>query len=149
MGAEPAALDTAPLPPLARRLFSHHVGVLLARNTVVSCIVFAVGLAVLWLCVQYLALPKVPAAALSFIVANSLHYIFGRTWIFRGSQRPAAAGYAYFLINATIGLALTTLLYAAFIAFTDINYLFARIIVSLFAGLAVFLLNALWNFRLV
>jgi hypothetical protein len=40
-------------------------------------------------------------------------------------------------------------MFAAFIRWTPINYLVARVIVSLFAGLATFLLNAFLNFRSV
>jgi hypothetical protein len=58
-----------------------------------------------------------------------------------------ASGYVYFLINAAIGLGVTMSLFAAFISWTSINYLVARILVSVVAGLTVFLLNAVWNFR--
>ena len=39
------------------------------------------------------------------------------------------------------------LLYAAFLRYVPLNYLVSRIIVSVFAGLAVFVLNAVLNFR--
>lgn len=120
---------------------------MLARNTVVSCFVFAFDLALLWALVQFLGMDKLVAAALAFIAATSLHYGFGRTWIFRGTTRGMASGYAYFLINAAIGLAVTILLFAAFIRWTSINYLVARTLVSVVAGLTVFLLNAIFNFR--
>ena len=38
-------------------------------------------------------------------------------------------------------------LYAAILEFTAIHYLVARVIVSLVAGLMVFVLNAVFNFR--
>lgn len=132
---------------LFSRLFSRHGATLLARNTVVSCLAFAVGLVVLWVLVHFAHMPKVLAAALSFMVGNTLHYVLGRQWIFRGTDRGVAAGYGYFLINGAIGLAVTTLLFAAFVHFTPVNYLVARVIVSLIAGLAIFLLNAIFNFR--
>ena len=62
-------------------------------------------------------------------------------------QRGRATGYALFLINAAIGLAVTVVLYAAILEFTAIHYLVARAIVSLVAGLMVFVLNAVFNFR--
>lgn len=133
--------------PLSERLFSQHAAVLLVRNTVVSCLVFGVGLAVLWLLVQQFAMDKVAAAALSFIVANSLHYILGRAWIYRGTQRAVGRGYAYFLVNGLLGLAITTALFAALLQWTPINYLVARIVVSVVAGLVMFVLNAALNFK--
>ena len=132
---------------LAGRLFTRNAAVLLARNTVVSCLVFAIGLAVLWALVELAGVNKLAAAAAGFLVSNSIHYIFGRTWIYRGTERAVASGYAFFLVNAAIGLAITILLFAAFLTWTSMNYLVARVVVSVFAGLAMFLLNAALNFR--
>lgn len=120
---------------------------MLARNTVVSCFAFALGLIVLWALVNLGTWGKVEAGAASFVVANSLHYIFGRSWIFQGTDRSVTEGYLHFLANAGAGLLVTITLYAAFLHFTPINYIVARVIVSLFAGLAVFVLNAVFNFR--
>ncbi len=139
--------NVARRPGIMTRLLSFDAAAMLGRNTVVSTGAFLVGLGVLWLLVDRAGAPKVPAAAVSFIVATSLHYLFGRTWIFRGTDRGIAAGYAFFLINAGIGLVVTTGLFAALIAFTAINYRVARMLVSLVAGLVMFLLNAFLNFR--
>jgi len=131
----------------ASRLISPKAGWMLARNTVVSCAAFAFDLALLWALVELAGMDKVLAAALAFVAATSLHYAFGRTWIFRGTERGIASGYAYFLVNAGIGLAITVLLFAALIRWTPVNYLVARTLVSVIAGLAVFVLNAVSNFR--
>ena len=128
------------------RLLSRHAATLLARNTIVSCGIFAFDIAVLWVLVQ-MGMGKVAAAALAFIIANSLHYAFGRGWIFKGTDRGLAEGYVYFLINAGIGLMITISLFAAMIRWTPINYLVARVLVSVVSGLTVFLLNAVLNFR--
>ena len=119
---------------------------MLARNTVVSTGVFMVGLGLLWVLVEEFHAPKVPAAAVSFLVSNSLHYVFGRTWIFQGTERTVAAGYGLFLVNALVGLGITVGLFAAFVAM-GMHYLLARIVASVFAGLALFVLNAVFNFR--
>jgi putative flippase GtrA len=131
---------------LLDRLLSRRGAVLLMRNTIVSTAVFALGLGLLWLMVDELAFPKVPAAALSFLAANTLHYAFGRAWIFRGTRRKVVEGYAYFLINSLVGLAVTIALFAVFLE-VGINYLVARIVTSVFAGLVLFVLNAILNFR--
>jgi hypothetical protein len=54
-----------------------------------------------------------------------------------------------FLLNAGVGLAVTMVLYALLLAYTPLDYLVARVIVSVFAGLVVFVLNAVLNFRRV
>lgn len=128
------------------RLWSRKAVGMLARNTVVSCVVFLVGLIILWGLVK-LGCGKLPAAALSFLAANTLHYVAGRNWIFQGTTRGLEAGYILFLGNSIIGLVVTLLLFAALLRLTAINYLVARALVSLAAGLVVFLLNATLNFR--
>jgi putative flippase GtrA len=120
---------------------------MLARNTIVSCGIFAFDIALLWLLVEQGGMGKIAAAVIAFVVANSLHYGFGRSWIFRGTDRAFASGYFYFLINAGIGLVITISLFAAMIRWTPINYLVARVLVSVISGLTVFVLNAFLNFR--
>ena len=132
---------------LARRLWSRNAAVLLARNTLVSCLVFAIGLVVLWALVELWGVNKLAAAAAGFLVSNSIHYAFGRAWIYRGTERGVAPGYVFFLVNAGIGLVITIALFAAFLRWTSIHYLVARVIVSVFAGLAMFVLNATLNFK--
>lgn len=133
--------------PLAKRLWSRNAAMLLARNTVVSTIVFAFGLALLWALVELGGVNKLVAAAIGFLASNSIHYAFGRTWIYRGTERGLASGYGYFLVNAGVGLVITITLFAAFLRWTPLHYLVARIVVSIFAGLAMFLLNAMLNFK--
>lgn len=143
-GAAPARAVTGGLLP---RLFNRDVGLMLARNTLVSTLVFAIGLLVLWLLVEQVHLSPVLSAGVSFVVANTLHYAAGRSWIFRGTQRKVATGYAYFLVNSGLGLIVTILLFAALMRWTNIHYMAARILISLFAGLMMFLLNAFLNFQ--
>lgn len=120
---------------------------MLLRNTVVSCLAFALGLGLMWLLVGRWGANKYLAAALSFILSNSIHYLLGRTWIFAGSHRPIGSGYVYFFMNAGIGLILTVALFGLFTDLVALNYLVARVVASIFAGLAMFVLNAVLNFR--
>lgn len=134
-------------PGFISRLWSRHCAVLLGRNTVVSTGVFLLGLLLLWLLVQFGHVGKLEATALTFLIATSLHYALGRTWIYRGTDRAIIPGYGLFLVNALVGLIVTLLLFDALIRFTPMHYLLARVIVSIFAGLVMFLLNATVNFR--
>ena len=131
---------------LVSRLFSRKAAAMLGRNTVVSCLVFGVSIALLWMLVEFLGVDAVVAAAIGFIAANSLHYAMGRIWIFRGTQRAIASGYIYFLASGGLGLAVTVGLYAALLHYTPLDYLFARVLVSVFAGLVMFVFNATLNF---
>jgi putative flippase GtrA len=146
LGGRLLLTEDAPRATLVGRLLSRRGAVLLGRNTVVSIGVFLFGLALLWLLVELFAVSKIVAAGISFIAANTIHYVFGRTWIYRGTDRPVATGYAFFILNSLVGLALTLLLFAEFIAL-GMHYILARIVTSLFAGLVLFVLNAVFNFR--
>lgn len=134
---------------LFSRIWSGKVAVLLARNTVVSCSVFVFDIVLLWVLVQYLGMDKLIAVTLAFIIANSIHYAFCRIWIFPGSDRALASGYVWFFVNAGVGLSVTLILFTAFTDLLGMNYLVARVIASVFAGLSAFLLNAVLNFRSV
>src|SRR5205085_5346476 len=101
---------------LAARLISGNTGWMLVRNTVVSTGVFLLGLGLLWLLVERSGVDTLVATAVSFLLATSLHYALGRTWIFRGTERGVAPGYGFFLINAAIGLAVTVGHMAALLA---------------------------------
>ena len=130
-----------------RRLWSRNAAVLLGRNTVVSVGMFLLGLVLLWLLVEFAATEPLLATGISFLIATSLHYIFGRTWIYRGTERGVVPGYGYFLVNALLGLAVTLLLFEALTRLTPLHYLVARTLVSVIAGLAMFLANAILNFK--
>lgn len=130
------------------RLLTGRVAGLLARNTVVSCAVFLFDLLLLWAFVEFLGMDKLVAAAVAFLIAITIHYGFARGWIFKGTERKVTSGYVYFLINAVVGLVLTIVLFWAFMA-VGLHYLVARVVASVFAGLAVFVLNAVLNFRSV
>jgi putative flippase GtrA len=101
----------------------------------------------LWLLVEFAGIGEIPAAAAGFVLAHTLHYALGRCWIYRGTERRLIPGYAFFLVNGLVGLAITLFLFDAFLRFTSVHYLIARIIVSVLAGLVMFLLNAMLNFR--
>ena len=131
----------------AKRLWSWNAAVLLGRNTLVSVAMFLLGLGSLWLLVEFAGADKLVATAVTFLAATTLHYALGRTWIYRGTERKVMPGYGYFLVNALLGLALTLALMAALLRFTPLHYLVARTLVSVVAGLAMFLSNAVLNFK--
>lgn len=135
--------------PLLQRLFTLRVGAMLVRNTIASAFVFAISLGILWVLVERFAVDKVLASGAGFIVANAVHYVLGRVWVYRGTTRAVAKGYVLFLINGLIGLAITMGLMALLLELTPLHYMVARILVSVIAGLAMFVLNAVWNFRKV
>ena len=132
---------------LTSRVAESCAAILFARNTVASFFSFGLDVALLWVLVELFEFAYIPAAAVAFIVAMTLHYALSRAWVFRGSDRGLARGYFYFLINAGIGLVTTLAVFAALIEFTGLFYLVARVISSAIAGVLVFVLNAMFNFK--
>ena len=132
---------------LRNRLFTLRAAAMLWRNTVSSTAAFLVGLGVLWLLVERLAVDEYLATAASFAVTSALHYTLGRAWIFAGTTRTVGAGYLFFLVNAGMGLVLTLALFALFFDVAGMHYIAARIVASVFAGLAMFVSNAVLNFK--
>lgn len=122
---------------------------MLVRNTVVGCGTFLFGLALMAAMVEWANSDQTIAAGVSFLVATSIHYVFGRIWIFAGSDRAIISGYAYFLINAGVGLVATMALFEWLSDLLPTHYIVSRVIASVFAGLAMFLSNAVLNFRRV
>jgi putative flippase GtrA len=91
----------------------------------------------------------IPAAAGAFLLAISINYGVSRLWVFPQSDRGLALGFAYFLITAGIGLLVTMAAFVLLLEVTGLFYIVARIIASAVAGLIVFALNAVWNFKAV
>ena len=120
---------------------------LFGRNTVASFFAFGIDVALLWLAVELAGAPYLPAAAVAFLIAMSIHYLLSRIWVFRGSERGMAAGYAYFLMNAGIGLVVTLGAFALLMELAGLHYLIARVLASVVAGILVFFLNAVFNFK--
>lgn len=123
------------------------LAVLFARNTVASFFAFAVDLLLLWIFVRFGGADPFAAAAIAFVLAISVHYALCRIWVFCGTQRGVAAGYVYFVINSGVGLAVTLGLFALLMEVAGLHYIVARTLASIVAGVAVFLLNAIYNFR--
>ncbi|QVM84590.1 GtrA family protein [Novosphingobium decolorationis] len=117
------------------------------RNALASVATFLLDLAFIWVLAEKAGAGRLLAVALGFLLANALHYVLARIWIFRGSARGMASGYVLFVGNALVGLGL---ILGAFTLLSDVlgvPYLAARIAASLVAGTAVFLFNATVNFR--
>lgn len=140
--------EVAIRPPSWRsRLWSRNAAVLLVRNSVVSVCMFLLGLVGLFLLVEYAHINALVATGATFMIATTLHYALARTWVYRGTEREVLPGYGYFIINALVGLTVTLSLFALLTWLTGMHYLAARVLVSLVAGLTMFLLNATLNFR--
>ena len=123
-------------------------GKLFWRNSWTSAISFGIDLALLWVLVQFAGMPQLPAASIGFLVGISIHYLLSRRYVFPQSNREFGRGYVYFMVNAGVGLVGTIGLFWALTAiWPGVHYLILRGIASVAAGIVVFLLNGVFNFR--
>lgn len=119
------------------------------KNSVAGTIAFAFDLALLWLLVERGGWAYLPAAAFAFLIAITIHYALARRFVFHESTRGLASGYLFFVANAAIGLLVTLAAFALLVELFELHYLVARLISSVKAGVVVFLLNAVFNFRVL
>ncbi|WP_052223199.1 GtrA family protein [Novosphingobium malaysiense] len=117
------------------------------RNAFASTISFILDLFLIWIMVEHFGIQRYLAVVVGFVIANALHYVLARIWIFHGTERGVASGYALFLGNALFGLGVILGGFALLTEVFGVPYLVARIMASLFAGTLVFVLNATLNFR--
>lgn len=136
-----------PIRTVRERFFGRRGFDLYIRNAVVSTISFLLDLLVIWLLVEYFAAERYMAVVAGFIVANALHYVLARIWIFRGSERGLVSGYVMFFGNALFGLGVILGGFALLTEVFGVPFLIARVVASLLAGTIVFVLNATLNFR--
>lgn len=139
-------------PDTASTLAPREAGRLLwmfGKNSLAGAVAFAFDMALLWALVERGGWAYLPAAAFAFLVAITIHYALARRFVFQDSTRGIASGYLFFVANAAVGLLVTLVAFAVLVELFELNYLVARLISSLKAGIVVFLLNAVFNFRVL
>lgn len=116
------------------------------------CIVGAAGtfidLASLFIFVEYLLLPVIPATMLSFLLAVTNNFIFNKIWTFRNKSKNYRKLYAKFLIVSIVGLGLTIISMIVLVNLMNVWYMLAKAFTSLIVLTWNFLANKLWTFRL-
>lgn len=132
---------------LRERLLNRRGSVLFLKNAVASTISFLLDLLLIWIMIDRMGLNRLVAVIIGFVLANALHYILARFWVFLGTMREFFAGYVYFLSNALLGLGIILGVFALLTESLGVPYMIARVIASLCAGTIVFVLNATLNFQ--
>ncbi len=96
---------------------------------------------------QLLSVPYYLSTPIAFLVAVSINYALSRRLVFRGTERPVHHGYMYFVLIAIMGAFLITAAVYLLVTFFAFHYLVARVGIAGFVGLANYLTNLHWNFR--
>ncbi|MDB5236913.1 MAG: GtrA family protein [Parcubacteria group bacterium] len=125
------------------------------RNAVIRFLRYAAvggGTLLFDLCLLYSAtsifgVPYFLSTPGAFLIAVSINYFISRRYVFKGSERLIHHGYAYFILVALAGAAVTTLSVAALVSALHLYYLLARILVAGIIGIGNYLFNLHLNFK--
>jgi dolichyl-phosphate beta-glucosyltransferase len=107
-----------------------------------------IDLASLYVFVEYLNIPVIPASVLSFLLAVINNFIWNKAWTFRSKSKNYRKLFIKFLIVSTVGLLLTVSFMYLFVELLAIWYMLAKIITSGVVLSWNFLGNKLWTFKL-
>jgi len=91
--------------------------------------------------------PYFLATPVTFLIAVSINYAISRHYVFKGTERPISHGYMYFASIAFLGAIVTTTLVVALVQYLALHYVLARIIVAGIIGIAGYLFNLHFNFK--
>lgn len=96
---------------------------------------------------EFLHVPYYLATPSAFLVAVTINYVVSRKHVFAGTERGLRTGYAYFIVFALIGSAVTTLGVTLLVTYAHLYYLVARVVVAGFVGIGTYLSNLFFNFK--
>lgn len=117
------------------------------KYSVVGVATLSFDLLLLAALTQLLSIPYTISTPLAFLVAVSINYAISRTFVFRGTERTVHRGYIYFLCIAGAGAFVVTAGVYLLVTYAHLYYLVARIAIAGFVGIANYLTNLHWNFR--
>ena len=117
------------------------------KYTLVGGSTFAFDLLLIWLMTEFLGVPYWASTAIGFVIAVSINYFVARRYVFKGTERKIHHGYLYFISLAGGGAFLVTAAVAALVATFALHYLVARVLVACVMGMANYLFNLHFNFK--
>lgn len=118
-----------------------------ARYAIVGTATFLIDFLLLWVFVELVHIHYIVSTALAFIIGVSFNYFLSRRWVFKHSTQTHIAGYLYFLKFAAIGMTTIVVLMWVVKEYTDIHYLIARVLIAGIVGIANYVANLYFNFK--
>lgn len=89
------------------------------------------------------------AVAIGFIIGISLNYQVTYHWVFKGTKRKKLTGYIIFGLLGLLGMTLITLGTSFLVENFGLQLFVARSIVGGFLGIVGFMVNAIFNFKML
>jgi putative flippase GtrA len=120
-----------------------------ARYTTIGVSTLTFDLLLLAGLTEILSVPYTIATPVAFLIAVSINYLLSRHFVFRGTERPMAHGYLYFVLIALAGAGAITGAVYLLVTYAGLYYLVARVLVAGFVGMGNYLSNLHFNFKVV
>lgn len=98
---------------------------------------------------QVFGVPYYISTPIGFLIAVSINYALSRHFVFRGTERPMRLGYVYFIAIALVGALTITGAVYLLVTYLGLYFLVARVLVAGVVGIANYLTNLYFNFRVV
>lgn len=120
---------------------THNIFIQLFRYVFVGGVAFLIDFGLLFFLTEYVLLPYVLSATISFIGGLIVNYLLSVKWVFNSSNNSdsvRAVEFFLFALIGIIGLGINALIIWSFTEFLDFHYLISKI----FSTIIVFL----WNF---
>lgn len=120
-----------------------------SKYATVGLATFLLDLGIVAILTTSTELPYTISIAVGFLIAVSINFLISYHWVYAGTTRRFHHGYAFFICFALGGAAVisggTTWLVESF----GLHILVARVLIGGVVGMANFLLNTFFNFRLL
>lgn len=110
---------------------------------------FLLDLSIVWVLTTLLALNYSIAIAIGFFIGVSVNFLISYRFVFSGTTQTQGRGYRNFLLIACGGAIAISLSTTFLVEYFALTLYIARIIVATVVGIGNFLINALFNFKVV
>jgi len=130
-----------------RRIYA--LGRRFTQYSTVGVSTFAFDLLLIYLFKAYLGMGDAAAVTLGFAIAITINFFCSYYWVYRGTERDRLSGYLIFVGLATLGLLVVLSGTILLVQLFAVNIYLARSIVAAVVGLANFLLNPFFNFKMI
>ena len=117
------------------------------RYTAVGVSTLLFDLLLLAALTQLFHVPYYYSTPFAFLIAVSINYGISRVFVFHGTKRSIHQSYAYFILIAGAGAFFITGGVYLLVTYAHLYYLLARILIAGVVGIANYLINLHWNFR--
>ena len=116
------------------------------KYATVGAVGTALDVGSLYVFVDFLHIPVLVAAAISFMLAVVNNFIMNKIWTFRNNSRNFRKQFIKFFIVSVIGLILTEICMGVFVYLLDILYIVSKLVTSVIVLTWNFLANKNWTF---